>query len=328
MEKRGHEMDIIGIDIGKRKFDVAWLSMEKVRNKVFDNTASGHQALLIWLKSKGIETGHCHIAMEATSQYYEALAEVLYAEGYTVSVVNPLQIKAFGESLLRRQKTDRADAGLIARFCAQTKPLAWQPPAAEVRELQRLLSRLEAVQGMHVQEQNRRYEAQGIALESVERMLGTLKEEEKRLEQMIRDHIKSYPELSRQHELLQSIPGVGEKVSSYFLAWLQAERFTDTRQAVAFVGLSPRHRESGDSVRGKSRLSKLGHGRLRKILYLPAMSAIRSNPAAQAMSERLSKSGKRGKVVIVAIMRKLVHWMVGVLKSGRPFDAQLALAKA
>jgi len=216
MEKRGHEMDIIGIDIGKRKFDVAWLSMEKVRNKVFDNTASGHQALLIWLKSKGIETGHCHIAMEATSQYYEALAEVLYAEGYTVSVVNPLQIKAFGESLLRRQKTDRADAGLIARFCAQTKPLAWQPPAAEVRELQRLLSRLEAVQGMHVQEQNRRYEAQGIALESVERMLGTLKEEEKRLEQMIRDHIKSYPELSRQHELLQSIPGVGEKVSSYF----------------------------------------------------------------------------------------------------------------
>ena len=86
------------------------------------------------------------------------------------------------------------------------------------------------------------------------------------------------------------------------------------------MGLSPRHRQSGDSVRGKTRLSKVGHARLRKILYLPAMSAIRDNSAAKA-------SGKAGKVVIGAVMRKMIHWMFGVLKSGQPFNPDLALAK-
>jgi transposase len=320
-------MEFVGIDIAKRKFDVAWLCGEKVRNKAFDNTPDGHEELLKWLKGKGIAPGNGHVAMEATSQYYETLAEVLFDAGYLVSVVNPLQIKAFGEALLRRQKTDRADAELIARFCAQQRPLAWQPPPKEIRELQRLLARLEAVQEMHVQEQNRRHEAQGVALESVERMADALQEEKKRLEAMIRDHIDRHPGLKEQQDLLRSIPGVGERLSSYFLAWLQTERFDNARQAVAFIGLSPRHRESGDSVRGKSRLSKLGHSRLRKILYMPAMSAIQCNPAAQALAERLKESGKGGKVLIGAVMRKLVHWMFGVLKSRDAFDAKLALAK-
>lgn len=320
-------MEYVGIDIAKRKFDVAWLSGEKVRNKVFDNTPAGHAALLTWLEGKGLMPGACHLAMEATSHYYEALAQALHEAGHMVSVINPLQIKAFGQALLRRQKTDRADATLIARFCAQQHPLPWQPPAPEVRELQRLLARLEAVQDMHVQEQNRRYEAQGEALASVERMATSLQAEQARLEAMIREHIDRHPDLKDQQELLRSIPGVGEKLSGYFLAWLPRERFADARQAVAFIGLSPRHRESGDSVRGKSRLSKLGHGRLRKMLYMPALSAMRSNPAAQALSERLQAAGKNGKVRVVAVMRKLVHWMVGVLKSKAAFDPQLALAK-
>lgn len=323
-------MEIIGIDIAKRKFDLAWLvaASGKKRSKVFDNTAAGFEQMLVWMSRQGIVPADCHVAMEATSQYYEDLALALFQAGCTVSVVNPLQIKRFGESQLLRQKTDRADAELIAHYCEQCHPSAWQPPAAEVRELQRLVARLEAVQDMHVQEKNRRHESQGPTLESVERMLASLQEEEERLKKMIQDHIDHHPQLHDKQELLCSIPGVGPRVSSYFLAWLQADRFDDVRQAVAFVGLSPRHRESGDSIRGKSRLCKVGHSRLRKILYLPAMSAIRANPAAAALSERLHAGGKRGKVVIVAVMRKLVHWMMGVLKSGTRFDPQLALAKS
>lgn len=322
-------MEMIGIDIAKRKFDLAWLTAKtgKLRSKVFENTPAGHEELFGWLTKNGIASGDCHIAMEATSQYYEELAHALFDAGFMVSVVNPLQIKAFGESQMRRQKTDRADAGLIAQFCAQTNPAPWQPPPLEVRELQRLISRLEAVQGMHVQEQNRRHEASGIALESVDRMVQTLKAEEALLRQTIHDHIDRHPGLRDQQELLCTIPGVGERVSSYFLAWLPVDRFTDVRQAVAFVGLSPQHRQSGDSVHGKSRLSKLGHGRLRRILYLPAMSAIQFNPAAKALYKRLRAVGKGGKVAIVAVMRKLVHWMVAVLKSGTRFDPKLALAK-
>ena len=322
-------MEFVGIDIAKRKFDLAWLSPAtgKKRSKVFDNTPAGFKDVLQWLSKHGLAAGQCHLGMEATSQYYEALALALYDAGYTVSVVNPLQIKRFGESQLLRQKTDRADAELIARFCAQCAPRPWEPPPVEVRELQRLVARLEAVQDMHVQEQNWRYEAQGVALESVERMVSSLKDEEDRLKTMIKDHIDNHPDLRSKQELLCSIPGVGERVSSYFLAWLRADRFDDARQAVAFVGLSPQHRESGDSLHGKTRVCKVGHGRLRKALYMPALTAIRCNPAAIALSARLKDSGKRGKVVVVAIMRKLVHWMIGVLKSGTRFNPQLALAK-
>lgn len=323
-------MEVIGIDIAKRKFDLAWLSGKtgKIRNKAFENSAIGYQALCEWLVDQGIAAHECRVVMEATSQYYEALAHAMFDAGYLVSVVNPLQIKAFGQSEMRRQKTDRADADLIARFGAQSKQLfLWQPPAVEVRELQRLVARLEAVQGMHVQEQNRRHEAAGLALESVDRMLLTLKEEEALLQQKIRDHIDRHPGLRNEKELLCSITGVGERVSSYFLAWLRVDRFENIRQMVAFVGLSPEHKQSGDSVRGKSHLCKLGHGRLRKILYFPAMSAIRFNPAAKAFYERLRAAGKSGKVAVVAVMRKLMHWMVAVLKSGIRFDPKLALAK-
>ena len=320
-------MKWLGIDIAKRKFDLAVLDNGKIRRKVFDNTTSGYQALLDWLAARGYALEDLHVCMEATSTYYEKLATFLHDAGIRVSVVNPLQIKAFGESLLSRQKTDRADAALIARFAEQHSPMLWCPAPREIRELQRLLARLEAVQQMSVQEQNRQHEAEGESLESVLRMLTQLKAEEEKLRQMIRDHIDQNPNLREQHALLTSIPGVGDQVSSHFMAWLRPERFDDARQAVAFVGLSPRHRESGDSVRGKSRLCKVGHARLRKILYFPAMSAIRCNTAAKALAERLKASGKNGKVVIGAVMRKMIHWMFGVLKSGQAFDPALALAK-
>ena len=320
-------MKWLGIDIAKRKFDLAVLDKGKIRSKVFENTPTGHETLLAWLAAHGHQLEELHACMEATSQYYEKLAIFLHDAGIRVSVINPLQIKAFGESRLSRQKTDRADAALIAHFAEQQSPPLWHPAPREIRELQRLLARLEAVQQMRVQEQNRAYEAEGEALESVGRTLAHLKAEEETLRKRIREHIDQHPHLSEQHALLTSIPGVGEQVSSHFMAWLRPERFDDARQAVAFVGLSPKHRQSGDSVRGKTRLSKVGHARLRKILYLPAMSAIRYNSAAKAIAERLKASGKTGKVVIGAVMRKMIHWMFGVLKSGQPFNPDLALAK-
>lgn len=320
-------MEFVGIDIAKRKFDLAWLSGDKLKAKAFDNTEKGHAEFFKWLKKHDLTAQNCHVAMEATSQYYEPVALALFDVGYTVSVVNPAQIKAFGQAMMNRQKTDRADATLIARFCQAMKPQAWQAPPQEIRELQRLLARLEAVQSMHVQEQNRRYEAQGLALESVERIIATLDDEIKHLQKKIRDHIDHHPGLREQDELLQSIPGIGSGVSSYAIAWLRGERFDDARQAVAFVGLSPRHHESGDSVQAKSRLCKLGHGRLRKILYWPAMSAMRYNAAATALATRMVAAGKNKKVAIIAVMRKLVHWMIGVIKSGKPFDVNLALAR-
>jgi len=321
-------MIAIGIDISKKKFDIAvCCNNGKVLHKVFDNTLVGHQALLPWLEKKDVCVDQIHACMEATSTYYEALAEYLHQSGCRVSVINPLQIKAFGQAQLDRQKTDRADALRIAQYCAQQQPPAWQPPAPEIRYLQRLLARLEAVNQMQVQEKNRQYEANGEIEASIERVLTKLNEEEKALEKQIDTHIDRHPDLRDKQTLLKTIDGVGPKLSAYFLAWVPMDRLTTVREAVAFIGLSPAQRESGSSVRGRPRTCKMGHGRLRKMLYMPALSAMRCNLAAEQVATRLRQSGKTGKVVVVAIMRKMVHWMFAVLKSSQPFNVQLALAK-
>lgn len=321
-------MKPIGIDISKKSFHVAVLVGEKQLNKTFDNSRAGHEALQSWLVKKGVSPADSQLCMEATSTYYEALALFLAEEGWRVSVVNPLQIKAFAESRLIRQKTDRADAHTIALFCQQQEPPLWHPPAREVRELQALLARLEAVQDMRVQESNRLHDARQVTRESIERLIETLDEELRLLRKQIDDHIDRHPGLKQQTDLAKSIPGVGDTLGNYMVAWLPVARLADAKAAVAFVGLSPKARESGTSLRGKAMLCKMGHRRLRKILYMPAMTAQRFNPAAKALAARLRDAGKPGKLILGAIMRKLVHWIFGVLKSGRAFDLKLALARA
>lgn len=317
----------LGIDISKAKYDVALWHEGKARNKVFDYTPEGYQALQAWLVKYQVDAQGLHACMEATSDYYERLAEWLLADGFTVSVVNPFAIKSYGAAMMSRQKTDRADATLIARYCAEQRPLAWCPPSAAIKQLRQLLSRLEALQGMRVAELNRREHSAGEALASVKRMIGQLDDEISRLDTQIKQHIDQHPDLSTKRDLLESIPGVGTRLSNTFLAWLDTNRFADPKQAVAFIGVCPQHRTSGSSLNKRTKMSKVGHGRLRRMLYMPALSAWQHNKAANALAQRLKASGKNGKAIVGAIMRKLVHWMYAVLKSGKTFDVKLALAK-
>lgn len=321
-------MFYVGIDISKAKFDIAVRRDSKCLNKAFTNNEAGYEALLTWLHRKGIILEHSLFGMEATSTYYENLANYLHRQGWRVSVINPLQINAYAKAQMVRQKTDKADAKTIAHYLETQQPRQWEPPAAEIRELQRLLARLDALQNMRVQELNRQHEAKGLAHESIERILSVLNGEIAAIEKRINEHIDKHPGLRQQSELLQTIPAVGNKLSAYFLAWLPIRELSDVRQAVAYIGLSPRAKESGSSVRGKRVMCKQGNARLRKMLYMPALSAMRCNVAAQAMAQRLKSANKPGKLIVGALMRKLVHWMYGVLKSGMPFDENRALAKA
>jgi transposase len=128
------EVDVLGMDISKAKFDVALIQGKaKIKNKVFANNLEGFTELQTWLTSQGVT--NLHSCMEATSIYGNALARFLVAAGYKVSIVNPSRPKAFGRSELSRTKTDRADAKVIARFCAALQPAAWIPPAIEVEQL-------------------------------------------------------------------------------------------------------------------------------------------------------------------------------------------------
>jgi transposase len=316
----------LGIDIAKLKFNVCLINQSgKLRHKVLPNTASGFEQLLDWLSRHGAQ--HVHACMEATGTYGEALSLFLHEAGHTVSVVNPAAIKAFAASRLSRTKTDRVDAELIARFCQAQAPLAWTPLPQEVRELQALMRRLESLVEMRVAEENRL--SSGITVEmvrqSVEEHLSYLNEQIKRCEELIRHHIDSHPTLKQQSKLLDSIPGIAETTAAHLLAELtDIKQYRSARQVAAYAGLVPRERRSGSSVRGRTRLSKIGNARLRRALYFPAITALRCSPFFQAWAEGLRKRGKCKMSVIGAAMRKLIHLAYGVLKTGKPFDPQWA----
>jgi transposase len=240
-------------------------------------------------------------------------------------VVNPAAIKAFAASRLSRTKTDRVDAELIARFCLAQHPAAWTPPVVEVRELQALVRRLESLIEMRVMEENRL--SSGITVDSVreslEAHLAYLNEQIKRTEELIRKHIDSNPTLKQQSQLLDSIPGIAETTAALLLAeFTDITQYRSARQVAAYAGLVPRERQSGSSVKGRTRLSKIGNARLRRALYFPAITALRCCPFFQAWAEGLLKRGKSKMSVICAVMRKLVHVAYGVLKHGKEFDPQ------
>jgi transposase len=144
------------------------------------------------------------------------------------------------------------------------------------------------------------------------------------IEAAIRPRIDDDPELKAQQRLLDSVPGLGDKTIPVLLAFYGGpSRFDQARQAAAFAGLDPRQHESGSSVRGKPRLSKVGHAGLRKALYRPAMVTLHKTAWGRVFRERLAAVGKPPMIIIGAMMRKLVHIVFGVLKSGQSFNPSL-----
>lgn len=321
-------LPILGIDISKAKFDVALLVDSKIKKtRVFENNLTGFKSLSLWLNKQDIT--HLQACMEATGTYGDELATYLYDQGFDVSVVNPAQIKSFSGAQLNRAKTDKADAKLIAQFCASMQPSVWMPPPMHVRELQALVQRLAALLQMERQEQNRFGTAAPVIQPSIKAVLATIKAEIKVVERMIRDHIDRHPDLKDQSNLLDSIPGIGIATISRLLAFMgDVHRFNDAKALAAFVGLNPTVYQSGSSVRGKSRLSKKGNATIRKALYMPAVVARRYNPTIKEFAQRLKKAGKSNMLIIGAVMRKLLHIIYGVLKSGKPFDANYAVKNA
>lgn len=313
------EKVILGIDISKKKFDVALLLADgKRKNKKFSNDRDGFNDLQVWLEQ--FEFSSLHACLEATNMYGHALAEFLFDCGYSVSMVNPARIKGFALGELLRTKTDKQDASLIARFCQKMTPSLWTPEPRNVRELKALVRRLDALIEMQQQEVNRLDVADEVIKAEISGHIDVLDERIRRVREQIQKHIDDDSGLREQRELLLSIPGVGEKTVATLLSYFaEISRFSSAKQLAAFIGVTPREVQSGTSINRYGRMSKVGPAALRKALFFPAMVAIRHNPAVQAFSHRLSEAGKCKMVIIGAAMRKLVHIIYGVLKNRTPF---------
>jgi transposase len=315
---------VIGIDVSKKTLDVCAIYDDKIRKKSFTNTEPGFKNLMAWASK--LELSDPHICMEATGCYSEPVAEFLFNAGYRVSIVNPLPIKSFRMSKMVRQKTDNSDSEVIAKFCLQNSPRLWIPKNRDSKELHEINSHIDflkielnrlsnLLEKKYLNETVRKF---------IDEEIKFVKSQIKTLENETQKIIADNEKLQNNFEIITSINGVGSKLALAILADADFERFKNGKQYAAFVGVTPSHFESGTSVRGKSRISKIGSSKLRKILYMNALVVKNRNENFADFVEKLEKRGKCAKVIIVAIMRKLMSIIFGMLKNNQKFDKKLA----
>lgn len=321
MKIKDNQIAFLGIDVAKKDFKVALKIGKEYFQNSFDNNSLGFKKCSKWLKHLA-PSDQIHACLEATGIHHLAQAIYLHDKLKTVSVVNPRCTKAFAESQLRRSKTDSVDSRSIADFCEAMKPQAWVAPTQKELEIKELARRVQALTEMTSAEKNRLKDAISESLQqSIERNILSLQKEKAEVSKQLSAIIEADPVLCARMELLDSIPGVGKATAIQLVAELgNIDWFEKARDLAAFAGITPRHRQSGSSLKSKAKISKVGSSRLRALLYMPAMVAMSCNPIMKTFAMRLEANKKSKKQIIVAIMRKLLHCVFGILKSKQPFN--------
>ena len=316
-------MDYLGIDISQDYVDADLPG--GVQRLAQD--AAGHAALLAALPAGAV------CVLEATGPYGLRLLAALHQAGQAVCVVNPLSVRRFGQSQLRRSKTDRTDAQLLSHFGRVFTPALHTPTALWLTQLQQRQALLDLLKGQRTALGNHQHAlAQApwpdpVSTQALEAELARLDKQVADLEKSLREDAQA--QCGADYARLQTIPGVGPRVAlALLLAGPGLRAFAGWRQAVAYAGLCPRHYESGSSVRAKPRLSKLGDGRLRKLLYLGAWSASRVNPACQALYQRLLERGKAKPQALCAVAARLLRQAWALLTHECDFDPKHHLSFA
>lgn len=311
----------VGIDVSKLTFDAVVLPVQgKQRHRKFENTLAGFGKFLEWLSPA--PTTHLHVCMEGTGRLWEGFAEFLDARKINVSVVNPAQIKGFAESEMRRSKTDRIDAAIIARFCRAQNPRTWAAPLPEIKLVRDLQRHLDSLKEDETRQTNRLKsgELSKLITDGIKRNLAHIRQEIEFYESEIKGMLKTEGALEAARKVL-TIIGVGQVTAATFIGELGClEKFDRLRDVEIFCGIAPRVFQSGTSVHGRTRISKKGNARLRRALFMAALSGMRHNPQLREFADRLKENGKPGKVVVCAVARKLLRMMVAIARSGRVYD--------
>lgn len=326
-------MFYLGIDVAKAKIDCCLIldnSTSKKKTKTFSNTQNGFEQLQIWLNHHAATSMQTITLMEATSIYHELLAQYLFKAGYQVCVTNPARARYFAQSMSKLNKTDKVDSEVLARFAMTADLHFWQPLPEHIQLLNALLERRAVLYDDLQREKNRLEKAKSTftmepVLESIHNSITQLNKHIQNIDQQIDNHIDQNPDLKNDKDLLISIPAIADRTSLLMLSFLRSHTFEKASQAAAFIGLVPIQKQSGSSIRGRSRLSKAGSSKIRAGLYMAAVVATRHNPHIKEMNERLLANGKTKMMAIGAAMRKLVHLCYGVLKHQQPYQANYCI---
>ena len=328
----------VGIDVGKDEFYARILRQAKDKpgfhkhfgNRKFPNTAAGFRQFQVWLDKYVDRNVALTMAMEATGVYHEALAYFLHENGYRVAIELPTKIKAFAKSLNQQSKTDSVDAEVIAQLAIERELRAWTPPTKSMRQLKSLTRQLQAITEARTVAKNQ--------LHAVTHSARPLKMVCKRYQQIIALYDKQIATIEREIdrlrakdrpldellELLVSIPGVGLKTAAIITAETGGFQLFETRnQLVKYAGMDIKERQSGTSIRGKSKMSKVGNARIRRALYMPSLHYVNKEGVFGRLYERvLRRTGIKLKA-LVAVQRKLLIVMYAVVKNQRPYHPDL-----
>jgi len=271
----------VGVDVAKLTLDVRVFLPEPATGpfKRFANQEQGLAQLQDWLLRQGYT--QVHACLEATSTYSDLGAEFLCAQGHQVSLANPARVAAFRTSEGIRTKTDRHDALLLARFCAQKRPALWRPTPPAVQQLQVLLSHLDDLQLMRQQERNR---LENLRLDALTRQallehIGWLQTECQRTLQRAAALLEQTSEVAEPCAHLDTIPGIAQLTAMrLYSVFFDLQRFSHAPKLVAHAGLCPAEENSGTSVHRRASISKVGNAQIRKWLYMSALSLLHHDP--------------------------------------------------
>lgn len=304
---------IVGIDVSKERLDVAVIPQGDAFQ--VGNDHAGIDELAKRLAALRPEV----IALEATGGFETVAAADLTAAGFAVIIVNPAQVRAYGQALGQKAKTDMIDASLIAAFVQATKPQIRPLPDAQTQELSALVTRRRQIVQMITAEENRSQMVLAKpARKSIKRLLTALRRELESLNADLDDHIRKSPLWRVREDLMTSVPGVGVTVARTLLAELPELGSLDRRQIAALAGLAPWTRQSG-KWRGKSFIGG-GRSKVRTVLFMAALVASRHNPVLKAFRDKLVAAGKPKIVAVVATMRKLLTILNAIIRDGKPWQ--------
>ena len=316
----------VGIDVSARTLVVALERDHQPgrQRREFLNTAVGHEGLIQWLSKSATAVQVC---IEATGLYSLDLALALHrAEGIEVMVANPRAIADFAKALLQRSKTDQLDAEVMLEFARRMPFVAWQPPSSPQLELRALMRRITGLKLVSQQEKNRLHsvsqsaEITPLVRKDIQSHLVQLERHIEKLEHQAETIVQADRELARQFCHLVSVRGIARVSALHLLAELVVLAPDMTaRQWVAHAGLDPRHHESGTSVHKPTRISRAGNRYLRSALFMPALVATQHDPNIRAFYQKLVDHGKTKLQAIVAVMRKLLHALHGMLRTDSDF---------
>ena len=309
MEQDKSNTKVAGVDVGKAWLDAA-AGDETVR---VENARTGISALIDWLRAR--EVGR--VGMEATGGYERALREALEAEGFEVVVHQPLEVRLFARLKRRRAKNDELDARLIALATVHIEAVR----AARDPRLIALAERLTAYEQVTDLAAQMKTFLEQVRLKDVaammRRRIASLERDKAKLAAEILAAIKAQPDLAERYRLLISLPGIGPVVAASLLIRMPELGSLKRGQAAALLGVAPFDRDSGQ-MKGKRFISG-GRARPRRMLYLAALAAKRFDPSLKAFADRLAGQAKPAKLVIVAVMRKLIEAANLVLARQKPW---------